>query len=128
MKKCDYCAKEVSLNEYYCSEDCEKHAIDYYTVVKDKEKIFSVINVISFFSICASLIWTMFQPYVGLYILSGVLLVVSILFYIYPFATGLMLEKYKVKKSVSIIKKIAIAILVLSIIITIVTTFVFYVK
>ncbi len=127
MKRCDYCGKEVSLNDFYCSTECEKKAVKHYESVNQNSKKFSIINVLSFFGIAGSLIWTMFQANVGLYILSGVLLVVAGLFYKYPFPTGNMTEKYKIEKSINIIKKIAIGIFVLAIIVTIVNTIVFYI-
>ena len=39
MKKCDYCAKEISYYDQYCDENCEKKALDFYTYMISSMKI-----------------------------------------------------------------------------------------
>lgn len=51
MKKCDYCAKEISYFEQYCSEECHGNANKYYETTEKYGKLFSIINMICFFGI-----------------------------------------------------------------------------
>lgn len=51
MKKCDYCAKEISYFEQYCSEECHSNANKYYETTEKYGKLFSIINMICFFGI-----------------------------------------------------------------------------
>ena len=51
LKKCDYCAKEISYFEQYCSEECHGNANKYYETTEKYGKLFSIINMICFFGI-----------------------------------------------------------------------------
>ena len=48
LKKCDYCAKEISYFEQYCSEECHGNANKYYETTEKYGKLFSIINMICF--------------------------------------------------------------------------------
>ena len=51
MKKCEYCAKEISYHEQYCSIDCHAEANKYYEKCEKFGKLFSIINGICVFGI-----------------------------------------------------------------------------
>ena len=54
MKKCDYCAKEISYFEQYCSEECHGNANKYYETTEKYGKLFSIINMICVFANCGN--------------------------------------------------------------------------
>ncbi|MGN0550641.1 MAG: hypothetical protein ACI4I4_02230 [Acutalibacteraceae bacterium] len=125
MKKCYYCGKEISYYEQYCCDECEKQANKVFRLNNSKKGIFGVFNIIGFFCICIGLFWSMFQPNVGLYILSAALLLVGALFSLLPFGTAGMIEKFQVKKTVQITRIIGIIILIIGLILAAVTTIIY---
>ncbi len=46
MKKCDFCAKEISYYDQYCNEECEQKALRYYAMVERYAKLFMIVNTI----------------------------------------------------------------------------------
>ena len=52
MKKCDYCAKEISYFEQYCDENCQANANKYYE--KTSPADFSAGDVLQVLSIVGS--------------------------------------------------------------------------
>ena len=46
MKKCEYCAKEISYFDQYCSDECEQECLHHYALNERFSKLFLVINTI----------------------------------------------------------------------------------
>ena len=63
MKKCDYCGKEISYNDMYCSEDCQIKTVKFYSIKEKFSMVFSVINCICLFSIPIGFIVFSFMEY-----------------------------------------------------------------
>ncbi len=95
MKKCDYCAKEISYFEQYCDEDCHRRAIAYYDMCERFGKVFSIINGICVFGIPIGLfISTFYKPAIYLSVASCVILGIMLL--LLPFPTEGMISKHKI--------------------------------
>ena len=94
LKKCDYCAKEISYFEQYCSEECHGNANKYYETTEKYGKLFSIINMICFFGIT-----------VASCDILGIMLILL------PFPTENMISKYKLKKATKITRIIGLAVI-----------------
>ena len=46
MKKCEYCAKEISYHEQYCSDECHINANKYYEKAEKFARPFYIISTI----------------------------------------------------------------------------------
>ncbi len=113
MKKCEYCAKEISYFEQYCSTDCHAEANKYYEKTEKFEKIFSFVNAICVFGIPIGLLLFPFLKVPGTIIASISCAILGILLILLPFPTENMISKYKIKKAMKITRIIGIAIIVL---------------
>ncbi len=49
MKKCEYCAKEISYHQQYCDDDCHRRANQYYENCDRFSKLFMGVNVVCAF-------------------------------------------------------------------------------
>ncbi|MBQ1506878.1 MAG: hypothetical protein IIZ36_00445, partial [Ruminococcus sp.] len=84
MKKCDYCAKEISYFDQYCSEDCQENTNRYYETLDKFGKLFSVVNVICIFGIPIGLFLFSFSKTVGAAIASICCMILGILLLLLP--------------------------------------------
>lgn len=124
MKKCEYCAKEISYYDQYCSEACEEKAKQYYDLTRNKRKLFSFFNFTGLLALIIGLFWMLFQAQVGAYIAGAALLIVGILFFLFPFGTPEMLQKFKIEKMTKIVKIIGILATVIGLILLLLGLFV----
>ena len=124
MKKCDYCAKEISYYDQYCSDECHAFANKYYEMKEKFQKMFSIINGICVFAIPVGLFLLPIIGKNGGYIISAALGVLGIMFFLLPFPVDNMISKYKLKKAIFLTKILAVVLFVLSIIV-LVATFLF---
>lgn len=99
MKKCDYCAKEISYDDMYCCDECEKLTKQYYERSDRFAKPFSMINVVCLFGVMAGLfLFPMAKPFgAGLSIVCCAAL--GILLLLLPFPTESMIKKHKIQKA-----------------------------
>ena len=116
MKKCDYCAKEISYYDQYCDEECEKKALDFYTLRERYTKVFSVLNIIGVFGIPAGLFLSAIDATVGFSITAFSLMLVGVTVFFLPFPVENMISSMKIKKAVFITRMIGIGFFVLGII------------
>lgn len=115
MKKCDYCAKEITYFEQYCDEDCHAQANKFYELREKFENVFSVINGISVFGIPVGIFIFSFAKILGMIISILSFFVLGIMLIFLPFPTDNMISKYKIKKAVKITRCIGVAVLALGI-------------
>ncbi len=121
MKQCDYCAKEIDYSRQYCCDDCEKKAQIFFNKGKRSEKIVSVVNIIAFFGIIVGgLCGVIFNAKDGFIVCAAMLLLLGILYLIFPFAPENIIHKYKIKCSIFMIRTFATAMIVISAILFIV--------
>lgn len=99
MKKCDYCAKEITYFEQYCDEDCHAKANKYYERIEKYGKLFSVINGICVFGIPVGLFVFAFSNTLGAWIATLSCLILGAMILLLPFPTEGMLKKHKIKNA-----------------------------
>lgn len=109
MKQCEYCAKEISYYEQYCSKGCEERAGKYYRLTRNRRKLFSFINFTGLLALTVGLFWTLFQAQVGAYIAGTALVFLGLLYFFFPFGTPEMLQKHKIQKTIKMVKLLGIA-------------------
>ena len=102
MKKCDYCAKEISYYEQYCCEECERKTIEYHQRNARFSRLFYVINTICVFGIPVGLFIASFSTAVGISIASGSCFVLGLMLILLPFPTEGMIRKHKLQKAIKI--------------------------
>ncbi len=115
MKKCEYCAKEISYFEQYCDEDCYANANKFYELRERFEHIFSIVNGICVFGIPIGIFLFSFLRTAGMIITLLSCLVLGIMLILLPFPTENMISKHKIQKSVKITRYIGFAVLVFGI-------------
>ena len=97
MKKCEYCAKEISYFDQYCDEDCHAKANGYYEMCEKYGKLFSVINIICVFGIPIGLFIFSFLKGPGAVIAAGSCFVLGLTLILLPFPTEGMISKHKIQ-------------------------------
>ena len=115
MKKCEYCAKEISYHEMYCDEDCQRKANAYYDLKEKFSKLFMIVNGICVLSIGIFIFAFSFFPELGLYGASGALIILGLMYFFLPFPPEIMINKYKIEKSLKICRIIAIVLFVIGV-------------
>ena len=113
MKKCDYCAKEITYFEQYCFDECQRRANKYYETSEKYGKLFSVINVICVFGIPVGLFLFPFSKSVGTVLASVCCVVLGIMLLFLPFPTEGMISKLKLQKSMKITRIIGASVIAL---------------
>ena len=125
MKKCEYCAKEISYHEMYCSDECQNGANKFYDMRDRISKVIAIFNGICVMSIGLGLfIFSMFKD-IGAYMVSIPMVILGILFLLFPVPADVMIQKMKIKKAVNVTRYIAGILLVLGIIALVVTIILF---
>ena len=127
MKKCDYCAKEISYFDQYCCDECQKKAIEFYDMRDKYTKIFSVINIICVFAIPIGLFVLSFAASVGFTMLSLGMLFLGITIMFLPFPVDNMISSMKIKKAVKATRFIGLGLTILGIALLISDIFMFFV-
>ena len=117
MKKCDYCAKEISYFDQYCSEDCQENTNRYYETLDKFGKLFSVVNVICIFGIPIGLFLFSFSKTVGAAIASICCMILGILLLLLPFPTESMIRKFKLKKARNLTRIVGLAVIAMGFVI-----------
>ena len=99
MKKCEYCAKEISYFDQYCSDECEQECLRHFALNERFSKLFLVINTICIFGIPVGLFFAAFNPAVGIGLASLSCVVLGAMLIALPFPTEGMVRKHKLKKA-----------------------------
>ncbi len=115
MKKCEYCAKEISYHEMYCSDECENKSYDFFDKRDKFQTFFSVINGIFVLAIGVCIFLYSFMPAVGLFGIASSLLILGTMYMFLPFPPDLFIEKYKLKKAIQLARIIAGVLLALGV-------------
>lgn len=125
MKRCDYCGKEITYHQMYCDDTCEDSANRFYETRDKIEKLIGIINGISVLSIGIGLFIFSLERTIGSYMISIPLLVLGLLFLLFPIPADVMINKHKIKKSIKITRIIASIVLALGIIASFFAIFVY---
>ncbi|HHZ06514.1 MAG TPA: DUF2116 family Zn-ribbon domain-containing protein [Clostridiales bacterium] len=117
MKKCEYCGKEISYQQQYCDDVCEQTAKRYYRTMRNKGKLFSVINFCCLLGLIIAGFWAVLSPSEIPAFLAGVVLILmGLLYFLLPFGTPEQIKKRQIKNNVNMIKTIGIAVFVIGVI------------
>ena len=79
MKKCDYCAKEISYHDQYCCEDCERKTVEFHQRSERYSKMFLIVNTICVFGIPVGLFLASFSTAVGIPIAAASCMVLGLM-------------------------------------------------
>ncbi len=126
MKQCGYCAKEIDYNHQYCCDECERNALIFFNDEKKSERIVSIVNVLGFLGVMlGGLAAIIFDASIGSLVCAGCLLLLGVVFIFFPFAPESIIDKFKIKKSIKLIRIFAVVLLVLGLILLLLGFFVF---
>lgn len=107
MKKCEYCSKEISYHEMYCSDACQDSANQFYDMREKFQKPYAVINGIFVVMIGICIFLYSFLPDVGAIGGAAALLILGAMYYILPFPPEVTIHKYQLKKAIKLTRIIA---------------------
>ena len=119
MKKCEYCAKEISYYEMYCQDECQTKANRFYDLKEKFQKPFSILNGVFVLALGIFLFVYSFARGIGAIGGSVSLMILGITYLFLPFPPEVMIQKYKLQKSIKITRIIAAALLGLGILVMI---------
>ncbi len=104
MKRCQYCAKEISYHEMYCSKECEKLSEEYYHRRVKFQKLISICYITGTCSIALAIFLFPLVNILGaaLGIYGGFSTGIITLFL--PTATDNIIEKHKILKSMKTVR------------------------
>ena len=117
MKKCDYCGKEITYFEQYCSDDCEKRTVKYYDFSRKFGKLFAVVNIVCVFGIPIGLFLLSIAKLLGTALAASSCLLLGIMLILLPFPTDSMISKFKLKKAIKVTRIIGLCVIVLGLLI-----------
>lgn len=115
MKKCDYCAKEISYYDQYCDEECERKALNFYSMREKYTKVFSIFNVVGVFGIPIGLFLSAIDGAIGFSITAFSLMLVGLTVFLLPFPVENMISSMKIKKAVFVTRIIGVGFIAIGI-------------
>lgn len=104
MKKCGFCAKEISYHEMFCSKDCEDAYNKYFAKRANLQKLLSTANILGTCLIAVSIFVIPLQNFVGLLMMAIGGLAVGLITLLLPTPTDNMVSKHKLQKAIKIVK------------------------
>lgn len=119
MKKCEYCAREISYHEMYCSDECQNGANRFFDLRDKFQKLYMVVNGIFVIAIGICIFLYSFLRDVGAIGGAASLLILGVMYFFLPFPPDVMIHKYKLKKAIFITKIIAAVIFFLGLLVLI---------
>lgn len=112
MKRCEYCAKEISYHEMYCCEECEKSTTEYFTKRAKLQKLISVSNILGTCLIGVGIFVFAMQNFAGAMMVATGAFIVGLLTLLIPCPTDNMISKNKLQKAVKNVRIFGIILLV----------------
>ena len=115
MKQCEYCGKDISYHDQYCSDECQIAANQYYSKTEKFAKPFMVVNTVCVFGIPVGIFLMSVQRMIGASVAATSCVVLGIMLLFFPFATDGMIRKFKIGKATRVTRIIGICTIVLGI-------------
>lgn len=116
MKQCAYCAKEITYNDMYCCEECEKLTNAHYTARGKMQKLISAVNIIGTCAIGIGIFVYALAKFVGMLLIVGGGAITGLLTLILPTPPETFTKKYKLKKAITLTRIFGIILIIFSII------------
>jgi uncharacterized membrane protein len=126
MKKCDYCAKEITYFEQYCCDECQRKTLNFYDYQAKYSKLFAGINIVCLFAIPIGLFLFSFMSAVGLTMIAFAVEALGLTIIIFPFPVENMISSMKLKKAINVTRIIGAALAAVGILL-IILDFIFYI-
>lgn len=104
MKKCSFCAKEISYHEMFCNKDCENAYNKYFSKRANLQKLLSTANILGTCLIAVSIFVIPLQNFVGLLMMAIGCFSVGLITLLLPTPTDNMVSKHKLQKAIKIVK------------------------
>lgn len=117
LKKCDYCAKEITYFDQYCCDECQAKTNKYYEIGEKFGRLFSVVNSICVFGIPTGIFLFPFAKIFGTAVASISCFVLGIMLILLPFPTESMIKKFKLEKAIKITRIIGLCVIGLGLLI-----------
>ncbi len=111
MKKCDYCAKEISYDKMYCSDECEKLCNSYYSKRSNLQKLLSTANIIGTCLIAVGIFVYALNNLVGALMMAVGGFCVGLITVLLPTPTDNMIKKNKLHKAIKFTRIMGIVLL-----------------
>ena len=119
MKKCEYCAKEISYQEMYCSDECQNASNKFYEMRDKYQKPFSIINGIFVLAIGICIFLYAFTRGIGAIGAAVSMIILGIMYLFLPFHPEIMIHKFKLKKAIFISRVIAGVLILIAVVVLI---------
>lgn len=99
MKKCEYCGKEISYFDMYCTDECQEKAGKFYDLRENYGKLFAFFDAIFVFMIPIGIFLGSLVGAMGDIMIVIGLIGLGIMLNILPFPTESMIHKHQIQKS-----------------------------
>ena len=99
MKKCEYCGKEISYHEIYCSDECQRMANRHYDRTSKFLRLFYSFSMVGLIGLTIGLFLMSFARFMGGGLAIGCCLLLAALLFVLPMPTQGMIRKRGIKKA-----------------------------
>lgn len=99
MKQCNYCGKEISYHEMYCSDECQREANRYYDYVTRFARLYYSLSMVFIIGLTIGLFLMSFAHWVGGLMAVVCCVLLAVLLLVMPMPTEGMIKKHKIKKA-----------------------------
>ena len=103
----------------YCCDKCEEQAQLFYQLREKYQKLFAVLNGIFVMAIGISIFLYSFLRDIGCIAGSTALMVLGLMYFLLPYPPDVMIQKYKLQKSIKITRIIAVVLFTLGLLVLI---------
>lgn len=111
MKQCNFCAKEISYHEMFCSNNCENAYNNYFAKRAKLQKLLSTVNILGTCLIGVGIFVVALQNFVGLLMMAVGGISVGLITLLLPTPTDNMVKKQKLQKAIKFVRIVGIIVL-----------------
>ena len=113
MKKCEYCGKEISYHEQFCSDDCHIQSNKYYERSEKMARPFYFISTVCVIGIPVGLFLFSFLKLPGAVITAVSCAILGLMIILFPMPTEGMIKKRTINKAVFRIRIFGVCVIAL---------------